>query len=239
MDIGNISEILKNHPLLVFLGGVVAKWAITKILDKLPNYIKYEFRYNIKSLNKWWFNSPIDVLLNYKISKISIKLEDYETEIKRFMKKNDFTFKNQKGNDYTYTYKFGSINPEITISPSYEIKNNNDSMGEAYVYCIELRIKLNTGFRSFKDDINESDKLKQKLNLIFKNKYNELGLDSTVFYLSDMYKLTGILKEINLNSLYGQLGENKVDLYDNKIVVYGMILTKELIKIKRIITYYY
>ena len=238
MVINELISYIRNNPTLVYLGGILTSWAIKKVLDKLPNYIKYEFRYNLKSFSKWWYNGPIDVEINYKINQLSINLNEYEQEIKTFLSRNSFEFLNQKGNDYSYAIEFGSLKPTIIFSPSYEIKEyENEEM--AYVYSIEVREKLKTGFRTFKDDINESDKLKQKMNDIFRDNYGELKHESAIFYLSDMYKMTGILKEINLSSLYGKLGDNRVELFDNKIIVYGMILTKELIKIKRMITYYY
>lgn len=229
---------LISNPTIVYFGGIFTSWAIKKVLDKLPNYIKYEFRYNLKSLSKWWYNSPIDVEINYKINGLSILLNEYETEIKNFLSKNSFEFLNQRGSDYSYSIEFGSIKPTLVFSPSYEISQYEEEQN-VYVNSMEIMVKLRTGFRDFKDDINESDKLKQQINNILKDTYGELKHDSSTFYLSSMYKMTGILKEINLNSLYGKLNDNRVELFDNKIIVYGMILTKELIKIKRMITYYY
>ena len=224
-----------TNQILIYLGGIVTSWVVNKLLDTIPNYLGYRIRYNYKSLIKWINNNIITVCFSYKIMEPPLTLGAYKDEVKTIFLNEKFNFLGEKGNNLMFNIKYSDLDLEITTIPSY-----HQEQEVIKIDTIELNIKMNTNFRSFKDDINDIYKFKDDVyGFIIPKKYDRLKNLSTTFYLGGMYKLTGILKDINLNHLYGQLGNNQVDLFDNKIIVYDRILKDELVKIKRIITYYY
>lgn len=227
-----------SNPFVILLIGFTAQWAGNKILDLFPNYIGYRIRYNIKSLWKWVINAPINIIYTLKTQELSLCPEDYSEALITITKDNGYEYLSEAGTAKTYSTNYGEISPDIEFSISYE--DVDDAFeGEVNIDYVQVQCKLTTGFRSFRDDLYELEKFNQVLNKSFNDLFNELHNDSLTCLLGGMYKMTGILKEIELTSLFGKLGDVKVDLYDDQIILYGVILRNEINKLKKIITYYY
>ena len=227
----NIWNIITN-PIAVIIETKLTEWIINKILDRYPN-IGYVVRYGWKSLVKTFWDSPINIIYTFKISDLTISLDEYENKLKNLLK--EYKFKGQKDYELIYTHKYGNIQPEIVFSASFDNNENN----EIFISGIQIDLKLKTGYRNFKDEVNDLDKLKQELNSRLESDLNEIKSESLTCSLRGAYKLTGIPTDIKIKSLYGELGRNKIDLSHNKIIVYNMVLSPELSDLKKIITYYY
>jgi len=142
-------------------------------------------------------------------------LDEYERKLKDLLK--DYKFKGQKDYELSYTHKYGKIQPEIVFSASYD--NNEDD--ELFISDIQIDLKLSTGYRNFKDEVSDLDKLKQELNSKLESDLNKITSESLTCSLKGAYKLTGIPTDIKIKSLYGKLGRNKLNLSHDKIIIYN------------------
>lgn len=223
------------NPWVAGISGFIGKGILDKLLDNFQGTFITKVKESTSTLWKWLRNYSISVSMVNKIENIkAIKFIDYEKTMRELMNKYKYNFEQQKGNDLCYSTSYKNKKYEIIISPSVvsKLENNEDIF---YVGDIQFDIKINTGCRNIKDDLYDLYLYKDTLNNQLSSTLNIISSISIEFLLNRINNYLKKLKNINVKSLYGKIGDNQIELNNKNIIIYGAMSSKDLEEIKNVI----
>ena len=225
------------------LMGVIIGLIIDFIIKFIPigENIRFKAVFYRRKLAKWIFNTPIRVSYTVKSSNLEgkgIYLSDFISQSRQRLIQNSFEFVGERGYSSIFKYIVGKTEMEITLTPSYFPQNENKDLVISYVQC-DFKL-IECGYRKLEGHMLDLMRALIKLKDSLREIIGELTNDSLSCEIKRLYEFTGVLKDLKMSSLTGKIcGLYKIDLSENKLVIYGP-LDQELVSIiKDIIAYYY
>lgn len=224
--------------------GVIISLIVYFIVTFLP--IKEDIRYKAifyrRKVSKLIFNPTIKVSHTIKTQNLEnkkMKLDDFVNKVREKLIQNNFVFKSERGNTTIFNYTLGKTKVEITLTPSYIVEEDDEKEPIVdYLQC-EFRL-IESKYRNFDGHLLDLLQIFRKLEASLEELVGKWVGESITCEVKRLYEFVGILKNLKMSSLVGKIGgQYEINLFENKLVVYGSIEAKMASMIKDIIAYYY
>lgn len=224
--------------------GVIISVIVYLIVTFIP--IKENARYKAifyrRKLSKFFSDPTIEVSYTVKTENLEdkeMRVDDLTKEILENIGQDSFEFKGERGNSRTFKSILGRTEFEVTITPSYVTRENEEE--ELIVDYLECDFKLiECKYRNFNGHLLDLIQLFRELERNLENIVGRWTGESLTCEIKRLYEFVGVLKDLKMSSLTGKIGGRyKIELFENKLVVYGTIETGMTSMIRDIIAYYY
>jgi len=224
--------------------GVIISLIVYFIVTFLP--IKEDIRYKAifyrRKVSKLIFNPTIKVSHTIKTQNLEnkkMKLDDFVNKVREKLIQNNFVFKSERGNTTIFNYTLGKTKVEIMLTPSYIVEEDDEKEPIVdYLQC-EFRL-IESKYRNFDGHLLDLLQIFRKLEASLEELVGKWVGESITCEVKRLYEFVGILKNLKMSSLVGKIGgQYEINLFENKLVVYGSIEAKMASMIKDIIAYYY
>ena len=225
--------------------GVIISLIVYCIVTFIP--IKENARYKAifyrRKISKLFWSPTIKVLYTVKTQNLEdkkMKLDDFTSKIRGELGQNNFTFKGEQGNASIFNYILGKTEVEITLTPSYFAEGEGEE-GELIVDYLQGDFKLTEcKYRNFNGHLLDLIQIFRKLEASLEEVVGKWVGESLTCDIKRLYEFVGVLKDLKMSSLRGKIGgQYEIEIFRNRLVVYGLIETTMTSMIKDIITYYY
>lgn len=240
-----MSEIVSQiaEQILGIITGVIISFIVYCMVTFLP--IKENARYKVifyrKKLSKLIHNPTTKVSYTVKtgnLEKKDMKLDDSVREIREKLEQDNFNFKGDYGKASIFQLILGRTEVEIMITPSFITKGEEEELIIDYLQC-DFKL-IGCKYNNFAGHLLDLIQIFRKLEVSLEDRVGKWFGESLTCEIKRLYKFVGVLKDLNMSSLTGKIGgQYDIELFENKLVVYGTIETTMTSMIKDIITYYY
>lgn len=236
---------LLAEQILGIITGVIGSLIVYMILTILP--IKEDARYKAifyrRKISKLFSNPTIKVSYTVKTQNLEdkkMKLGDFIPKIRQKLGQNNFTFKSERGKASIFNYILGKTEAEITLTPSY-FAVGEEKEGELMVDYMQCDFKLiECKYRNFNGHLLDLIQIFRKLEISLEEVVGKWVGESLTCDIKRLYEYVGVLKDLKMSSLTGKIGgQYDIEIYKDRLIVYGLIETTMTSMIKDIITYYY
>jgi len=228
----------------VFIGVIISLIVlfITNILP-IGEDIRYKAIFYRRKIQKLIFNPTIKVFYTIKTQnqeEKKMKLDTFVKEVKEKLARNNFEFKSDRGNATIFKGILGKTEVEITLTPSYIFEGEEEERGFIVDY-LQCDFKLiECKYNDFNGYLLNLIQIFRKLEASLEDVVGKWVGESLTCDIQRLYEFVGVLKNLKLSSLTGKIGgQYKVELFPDRMIVYGLIETTMTSMIKDIITYYY
>jgi hypothetical protein len=222
--------------------GVITALIVTFIVTFLPlkEDVRYKAIFYRRKLAKLIFNPAIKVCYTIKTGSIedkNMRLSELVRDIREKLVQSNFKFKSEYGNASIFEFILGNTEVEIVITPSYIV----DEEEEPLVDYLQCDFKLTEcKYRNFNGHLLDLIQVFRMLEVSLENITGKWTGESLTCEIKRLYEFVGVLKDLKMSSLTGTIGgKYTIELFENKLLVYGTIETKMTSIIKDIITYYF
>ena len=229
--------------ILAFVLGLISTY-IASILTKLlpiPDDLRFKVSYESKKIWKWIRNVPVRATYTFKSQKLEIKREDFFETIKDRLIQNNFRYIDCSGDTIIFQYSIGKTKAELRLTPSYfDTEETLQEESELLISGIQADLTVDQcKYRRFDGHMLDIFRIKDQLQTSLRDILGEWSAESLSCELRNMYKFTGVLSGFRLSSLSGKIGNQRIDLSEKGLIVYGLVDQALTSALKRIITFYY
>lgn len=229
--------------LWAFILGLFVSY-ISSILAKLlpiPDDLKFRLSYESKKILKWIRNVPIRITYTLKSQNLEIKREDFLERIKDRLIQNNFHYSDLIGDTIIFHFTMGKTEAELRLTPSYfDIQETPEVESELMISSIQADLLVDQcKYRQFDGHMVDLLQIKDQLQSILIDILGLWASESLSCELQKMYKFIGILSGFRLSTLTGKIGDQRIDLSEKGLVIYGTVEQTLLDALKKIITFYY
>ncbi|MEM3573656.1 MAG: hypothetical protein QXJ62_05455 [Nitrososphaeria archaeon] len=227
--------------------GIIISLFVYFIVNFIPvrEDIRYRAIFYRRKISKLILNPIIKVSYTVKTQNLEdkkLKLNDLLNVIKEKLarSRSDFTYIGEKGSACIFTSILGKTEVEITVTPSYIVKRN-EGKEELIVDYLQCDFKLREcKYRNFEGHLLDMVQIFRRFEANIENVIGKWIGESLSCDIQRLYEFVGVLKDLKMSSLTGKIGgQYEIELYENKLVIYGSLETTMTSMIKDIITYYY
>jgi hypothetical protein len=226
------------------VSGVIISTVVYLIVTFIPikETARYKAIYYRRKLSKLIFDPAIKVCYTVKTQNLESKkigLEDFVDGARKRLGQNGFSFKNEKGSTSVFNYILGTTEAEVALIPSYT--HDKEGEGEPLVDYVQCDFKLTEcKYRNLNGHLLDSIQMFRKLEVSLEDMVGKWIGESLTCEIKRLYEFVGVLQDLKMSSLTGKIGgQYPIELFEEKLVIYGTIETKMASMIKDIITYYF
>jgi hypothetical protein len=236
-----VSSIISE--ILAFVLGLISTY-VASIIAKLlpiPDDLRFKVSYESKKIWKWIRNVPVRVTYTFKSQRLEITREDFFETIKDRLIQNNFRYIDCSGDTIIFQYSIGETEAELRLTPSYsEIEEVLKEESELLISGIQADLLVDKcKYRQFDGHMLDIFRIKDQIQTSLRGILGDWTAESLSCELRHMYKFTGILSAFKLSSLSGKIGNQRIDLSEKGLIVYGLVDQTLTSALKRIITFYY
>lgn len=227
--------------------GIIISLLVYFIVNFLPfgEDVRYKAIFYRRKISKLILNPTIRVSYTVKTKNLEDKKlnpNDLLSMIKKKLtgiKNSNFIYIGEKGNASIFSCTLGKTEVEIILTPSYAVKQNDEEeLLVDYLQC-DFKIK-ECKYRNFDGHLLDLIQIFRKLEVNIEDIVGNWVGESLTCDIRRLYEFVGVLKNLKMSSLKGKIdGRYEIELYENKLVIYGSLETAMTSMIKDIITYYY
>jgi hypothetical protein len=225
--------------------GVIISLIVYFIVKLLPfeEDIRYKAIFYSRKILKILHDPKIKVVYVVKTQNLEekkLKLDDAKKKILEELGRHGFIFKGELGNASIFNYILGKTEVEITLTPSYLVEGDEEK-AELIVDYLQCGFRLTEcRYRSFDGHLLDLIQIFRRLDTSLEDTVGKWIGESLTCDIKRLYEFVGVLKDLKMSSLSGKIGgQYQIELFENRLVVYGLIETTMTSMIKDIITYYY
>lgn len=225
------------------LTGIVISLIVYLILTFIPikENARYKAMFYRRKISKLIHNPEIEICYTVKTKNLEdkeIRADNLTKEMLENLEKDSFRFKGERGNASVFQSILGKTESEVTITPSYVTKEDEGELLVDYLQCDFKLIKCK--YNNFDGHLLDLIQIFRKLELNLEDRFGKWTGDILTCEIKRLYEVVGVLEDLKMSSLTGKIGgKYAIELFENKLIVYGTIETKMTSMIKDIITYYY
>lgn len=230
------------------LWGIVSGVVISTIVYFIVTFIpikenaRYKAIYYRRKISKIISNPKIKVCYTVKTENLEnkkIKLDDFVNEARKKLPQNGFSLKGEQGSANIFNYILGTTEVEIFLIPSYIQEKEGD--GELLIDYVQCDFKpTECKYCNFDGHLLDSIQIFRKLEMSLEDIVGKWIGESLTCEIKRLYEFVGVLQDLKMSSLTGRIGgQYSIELFEDKLVIYGTIETKMASMIKDIITYYF
>ena len=226
--------------------GIIISLTVYLIVTFIPirENARYKAMFYRRKISKLIHNPKIEVGYTVKTKNLEdkeIREDNLTKQILENLEQDGFRFKGESGDSSVFQSILGRTEAEIMITPSYIPKENEENEEELIVDYLECDFKLmECKYNNFDGHLLDLIQIFRKLERNLENMVGNWTGESLTCEIKRLYEFVGVLKDLKMSSLTGKIGgQYSVELFENKLVVYGTIETGMTSMIRDIITYYY